>query len=415
MRAAGDIDLRPQIDRILRSDTFRSSDSLRRLLAYLGERALDGSGDGLKEYTIGVAVFGKPESYDPQTDASVRVQVGKLRQRLEEYYRGEGQADAIIVELPKRHFTLRCHEREAAPAPATHPAAPGWGKAATALVVAALVGAAGWLLGRATAPPPAVSNPSPELRAFWQPLLEGPKPPLLCLGSPLFLRFKGARLRYSDSMESAKTDPVVRKLREVFGDADPLPAYEYTGVGEATAAALLTRLFTGWGYNVDLRRDNAISWDDIRSNNVIFLGSAKYIPQMQRFPVQLNFAVEGGGVKNLNPRPGEPELYDKRRSSDSARELVEDYALITRLPGLDGRSTVVWLGGSATWSTWGAVDCLVEPQHFRKVLGRMYDPHTGALPRYFELVVRVQFRAMVPVEMTYMTHRAIAVPPSAGQ
>ena len=79
---------REQLRRILESKPFRHSENLRRLLSYLAERSLSHSAEELKEYTIGVEVFGRPASYDPQKDASVRVQVSRLRQKLEEYIQG---------------------------------------------------------------------------------------------------------------------------------------------------------------------------------------------------------------------------------------------------------------------------------------------------------------------------------------
>src|SRR5437660_6274813 len=89
------------VGRILHSSAFRGRDSLKRLLAYLVERTLDGSADELKEYAIGIDLFHKQEGYDPQQDGSVRQNIGKLRQKLEEYYRSEGNGDLVRIELPK--------------------------------------------------------------------------------------------------------------------------------------------------------------------------------------------------------------------------------------------------------------------------------------------------------------------------
>ena len=96
-----------QLQRILESRAFHPSEVLRRLLEYLGRKELQGEAEDLKEYTVGIEAFGKPDTYDPKTDSSVRVQAGKLRQKLDEYYRTEGLADPLIVELPKGHSGWR--------------------------------------------------------------------------------------------------------------------------------------------------------------------------------------------------------------------------------------------------------------------------------------------------------------------
>ena len=97
----GDEASRQQLDRILASATFRQVDRLKRFLKFVGLEALDGHGDQLKEYVIGVQVFDKDSSFDPRADPIVRVQARRLRARLVRYYREEGGADPVVIELPK--------------------------------------------------------------------------------------------------------------------------------------------------------------------------------------------------------------------------------------------------------------------------------------------------------------------------
>src|SRR5437879_4995732 len=93
-----------QIQRILQSETFRNATSLQQLLQFLASRALAPNADHLKEYTIGVEAFGRPDDFDPKTDTIVRVQIHRLRQKLKEYYETDGGRDAILVEIPKGHY-----------------------------------------------------------------------------------------------------------------------------------------------------------------------------------------------------------------------------------------------------------------------------------------------------------------------
>src|SRR5579875_4203495 len=107
--------LREQVDRIVRSEEFRSSEVLRRLLQYLAEKVSSGEADKLKEYVVAIEGLGKPSSYDPQHNSAVRIQVGRLRQKLAEYYRNEGINDPLIVDLPKGRFRLVCEPRKHEP------------------------------------------------------------------------------------------------------------------------------------------------------------------------------------------------------------------------------------------------------------------------------------------------------------
>ena len=106
---------RQQLDRILASATFRQVGRLKRFLSFIVLETLLGRGDQLKEYVIGVQVFDKDSSFDPRADPIVRVQARRLRARLVRYYREEGGADAVVIELPKGGYTPVFKTREAMP------------------------------------------------------------------------------------------------------------------------------------------------------------------------------------------------------------------------------------------------------------------------------------------------------------
>ncbi|HET9467636.1 MAG TPA: tetratricopeptide repeat protein [Vicinamibacterales bacterium] len=107
--------IRHQLNRILASKTFSQVDRLKRFVSFIVLETVDGRGGELKEYVIGVQVFGKEPSFDPRTDPIVRVQARRLRARLVRYYREEGPSDDVIVDLPKGGYTPIFRRREAAP------------------------------------------------------------------------------------------------------------------------------------------------------------------------------------------------------------------------------------------------------------------------------------------------------------
>jgi predicted ATPase len=98
--------VRAQIVRMLGSRTFVNMPVLSRLLSHLVEHTLQGNVDQLKEYSLGVDVFGRGESFDPRTDTIVRVQARRLRAKLNDYYEGDGCADPIVIFLPKGHYSV---------------------------------------------------------------------------------------------------------------------------------------------------------------------------------------------------------------------------------------------------------------------------------------------------------------------
>src|SRR5580765_3098478 len=88
---------RAQLERILASRSFAGAKSARNFLRYVVEETLAGRGDQIKEYVVGVAVFDRGDAYDTRADAVVRVEATRLRNRLQEYYEGDGRADPLSI------------------------------------------------------------------------------------------------------------------------------------------------------------------------------------------------------------------------------------------------------------------------------------------------------------------------------
>jgi serine/threonine-protein kinase len=109
--------IRQQLERILSSATFQQVERLKRFISFIVTEAAAGRSDELKEYVVGVQVFGKEHSFDPRTDPIVRVQARRLRARLSRYYHDEGQHDELIIELPKGGYAPVFKRRDARPAP----------------------------------------------------------------------------------------------------------------------------------------------------------------------------------------------------------------------------------------------------------------------------------------------------------
>ena len=107
--------VRQQLSKILNSKTFAQVERLKRFVSFIVGETVGGRGSELKEYVIGVQVFGKEPSFDPRTDPIVRVQARRLRTRLARYYRDEGNADELIIDLPKGGYAPVFKARDEAP------------------------------------------------------------------------------------------------------------------------------------------------------------------------------------------------------------------------------------------------------------------------------------------------------------
>ena len=104
--------VRQQLERLLASATFKQVDRLKRFLSFIVLESIGGRSTELKEYVIGVHVFGKEPSFDPRTDPIVRVQARRLRAKLVRYYQEEGASDEVIIDLPKGGYAPVFKRRE---------------------------------------------------------------------------------------------------------------------------------------------------------------------------------------------------------------------------------------------------------------------------------------------------------------
>jgi TolB-like protein/Tfp pilus assembly protein PilF len=105
-----------QLNRILASKAFRQADRLKRFLSFIVEETVAGRGERLKEFVVGVEVFGKPDSFDPRNDPIVRVQARRLRAQLSRYYREEAPESEVVIELPKGGYAPAFRFVKSAPA-----------------------------------------------------------------------------------------------------------------------------------------------------------------------------------------------------------------------------------------------------------------------------------------------------------
>ena len=102
-------DIRAELEKILASKGFATAGRLSRLLRYVVDKTITGEADQLKEYSVGVEVFDRDSNYDTRLDSIVRVEAGRLRSRLDEYYNGEGAGSSIRITLPRGGYVAQFH------------------------------------------------------------------------------------------------------------------------------------------------------------------------------------------------------------------------------------------------------------------------------------------------------------------
>src|SRR5262245_61698352 len=113
------------LDAVLASQAFARTQQLKDFLRYVCHEEMAGRGDALTEYQIGIEALGRRKDFSPLEDTIVRNRAYALRQRLDEYYRGEGQADGLRIDLPRGSYCPRYGQaKKTSPSPPLPPSAP---------------------------------------------------------------------------------------------------------------------------------------------------------------------------------------------------------------------------------------------------------------------------------------------------
>jgi hypothetical protein len=397
--AAGREQCFQQIDKLINSHSLRGSESLCKLLRYLAEHSLDHPGVALKEYQIATEVLGRSDGFDPQSDSTVRVQAGRLRIKLAEYYSHEGPDDPVVVELPKGSYALTFHVHtptaglievplKATAGTRAQPSNRGWAIAVVALsvlLVAALITSTLLLArGHTTAP---AQEPVPAVYGvFWNRFVTGPQPPWVIFSNGAFVGRPETGMRYFNAATDAHA-PILD---------------HYTGVGEVLAVHELDRVFLLLNRQLRVKRGTLFSLDDAKNNDLIFVGSPAENLTLLQIPSTREFVfrvLDSGprkgdlAVINVHPQPGEPPVS---LASIPHHPITEDYAVISLAPGLDPERSVLILAGTTTMGTQAAAEYVCRPDSLAELLRRLGVSKAGDL-KPFEALLRVTVRQGVPV------------------
>lgn len=410
-----------QVDRIIKSDLLYSSETLCKLLEYLAQHTLNTPDDHLKEYRIATEILGRGSDFDPRYDASVRVQIGRLRTKLTEYYGSTGARDPILVDIPKGRYTLSFERRSVDQKPEAQqaeffstaedsvetamPAEPtadpaerhgrlSWRLVTLVLVACALLLGGGFLVrfllhtwtARAPATQSAADIPA-AFPVFWSPFLRSPEEPFVIFSNAAFVGDAETGLRYFDPAR----------------DSHDRVTYHYTGVGEVMDVVELDRLFHRFGRQFRIKPGGLFTLDDARNNNLIFVGSPTENTTLREIPNSHEFVFrhvpDGHGLWNqvivdLHPQAGEASTYVPTPRS---RPLDVDYAIISFSHGLDRTRWTLILAGTSTIGTQAAVDYVCNRNSLEQLLHSMNVKSESDL-QPFEALLRVKVADDVPIE-----------------
>ena len=364
------------------SAAFRKAPAVRALLLYLWAHR----DETLNEYRIATECLGKGPDFDPKLDATVRVHISRLRQKLKEHADAAGAGDAspqYRVTLPQGGYHMEVVE---APAPesVTLPPPMDWRRHAALAVFGLLLIACGFLVWENRRLAAAQVQPATPLPRFWADLFRNGKPTSVVLPTPVFFEWADSPLKVRDtrindfdrSADSALLQPLIGK----FGP--PKLMQNYTVVSDTFAAVKLAQYLQARGVTVSFSGTSDFSIDQFGDRNVILIGLSSSSFHIRQLMDRTNFYSKpeaASTIQNRTPASGEAAEYKMVQQSGSRRSVP---GVVAMLPGSAPNARVLMV---ASWASSAVISFLTS----NPSLDQLDTAWSRAgSPSYFELLVQ---------------------------
>jgi hypothetical protein len=399
--------------RIASSRCLLKAAQLREILLYVCQRVLNDPSTVIREYEIGCSVLGRRPDFNPNDDNIVRVQISHLRKKLDEYFSSEGQAETLILSIPKGSYVPRFAPRInsvvdpepklplAAPPPVPTPVKPAhisrlWFWRIGALTLALLVAGA-LALYRRQSPlfQPRRDHLSENL--VWTSIFNSSSPLSIVVADSCLSLLQdtlGTDISLADYIGGHYPESLLAKVQDepLRHTLTALAARQYTSLGDAEIASGLMNLGQRMGVAGSIHYARHMNIRNFQNGNFVLIGSRRGNPWVGLFEPELNFSLTENQrthlfyFHNKDPRSGEPSDYVPLLNGDS---ILESYADIALVPNL-GKTGYVLMFNGITMETSEAAGQLLMRQDFPPALNKVIRNLGASSPHYLEILVRVR-------------------------
>ncbi len=417
---------RQLLNRVAASPQLKRATRLQELLLYLGQCSLKEGRTSLREQEIGAKVFGRPEGYDTSFDNIVRTNVSDLRKRIEAYFRGEGQHEPVIMEIPRGSYVPMFRARPSEPPKAQELPltdelhAPNaavnstksvetriqsrWmitGIAAGVVLVLALSASCVmlWLRLQSIQHSLYAWRSLPAVSSFWSGFIDDPRGTDLILSDSSYALVQDLGKR-SFSLK----DYVSRDYLNHLQDTDPrmtaalnrISEWNIGSTGQFDLAQELLAMDPAH-HKIHTYFVRKYAPDLIKGDNVILLGSRYANPWTELMENQMNFVFSPDNpfeIVNRTPSTGEQRAYDFTPGSVG-------YCVVAYLQNPGNPGKVLLIEGSSSEAEQAGGDFLLSEdrmESFEKKLG------VSRLP-YFELLLKISWVKGTPLNSTIEAYR----------
>jgi len=403
---------------ILESPSFQKAPTIRTLLLYLWRHR----GESISEYAIAIDALGRRPDFDTKIDATVRVHIARLRQKLKEFYESDGKGCPLTISIPRgsHELEISLHQEvlDTAPAlpsnvPVAVPSRNMQTVALSAAVFVLLVLCVALLIQNRKLSATARGQTITPHR-FWQSLVANGKPAKLFLPMPVFFEWNLTSVKLRDPTVNDYADldnsPALKSLMAKWGP--PQLMQNYTTIGDTLAAFRLSSYLEKGGIPLSVATTTELTMDSVAESNVILIGTPwvtdRYSRQLQE-NFNFQYAEERSTdnfkfpIINRSPRPNEQSRFETQAQSGVRRI---SYGLITVLPSRGSNTRILSLRERPPSPL---VSFLTGPASL-ELLDQAWRKEGS--PEYFEAIVGAEFDGNNVLRTWPAAMRAIDVHPA---
>lgn len=432
------------VQHIVSSPTFIRSEQLSKLLSYVCRMAILECFEQINEQNIGVAIFGRSPDYDSAADSIVRSHATRLRQKLEQYFRGPGRNEPLRVDIPRGGYVPRFYtaasaaasreletasvvpENADSPADLTDPqpdlsAVTGetvkenrhrldfrvsrlqagkpslYTVAALSALVTLILTAVLFIVVRHLRHDAELAAGSVGARQtlierrFWETLFSANSRTIIVPGDAgllLFETYTNHEVSLQDYIDGYYRSPdYLKNLTSEIPHwwTTDVAQRRYTSITDAEMAENLARLPEWPAAHAGTVFAQDLKPEEAETSNLILLGSRQSNPWITLVESPLNFVLVPDGARgfqylNRAPLHGENKIYGYRPESGDSGG-DDIYANIAYLPNPEGKGMVLLLSGMWTSGTQAAGKFVLDSPRFSAWLQSIARPD-GTIPPF---------------------------------
>lgn len=418
----------PAIDeavaRVLNSPQFARAETQRKLLLYLWQHRHA----TVSEYAIATEALGRNSNFDPNTDASIRVHVSRLRRKLKDYYLETAEPEVLVIPTGTYQLVVR-EPVTVATNPASAPTPEGISpqdqrpwlhmhalqllSALCLLLVISLIALLAMTIRQHQQLKAVGMHPPERANSFWNSFLSGDAPVKIVLPTPIFFNFANhpwlkMRSTKVNEFDELAADPEFKAMVEKLGPMELEQSYTVTWdtLAAIKIARYLDRIGQGDRVSFEVTRDSSLL--SLEQANVIVLGTDNTLRPMHEYTDSMNFVMTPGEEKVLNTHPEKNEQPAYERVIQAPDRHIEP-SIIALLPGRAAGLKVLMLESR---DTSGMVSLLASNAGSHSVEA-MWRSHGS--PKFFEMVVMTEMEGHTPLRTWPVAiHAYTKSPPSLG-